>query len=179
VDPRVRIKTPYAPHHDLARRGRAAAKSADTLPQRPLPAPVVGAIEQKNIAERVAGDLVSAIARAREIERRLLDFKDSGQVGRRLRHTELVSRLLDDLRQRCDAGQIEPGTVDRYSSALAHHLQFVGQDAIQRHYPFAVSIDRPFTLQFGAYLHGLMITPNGRDSTIRSHEGVAPEMRIT
>src|SRR5262247_3466157 len=48
-----------------------------------------------NVAERIDGDLVAAIVRARQIQERLTHFRNSGQQQRRrLSHAELVEQFL-------------------------------------------------------------------------------------
>ena len=71
--------------------------------------------EQRTLNECVDGDLVTAIAQAREIDERLEHFRSSGRKSGRLRHADLVERYQDDLRQRADAGEIDVATVRRYS----------------------------------------------------------------
>ncbi|HKB41104.1 MAG TPA: hypothetical protein VKD72_32045 [Gemmataceae bacterium] len=83
---------------------------------------------RRNLAERIDADLVGAIVRARQIEERLTHFRTSGKgPGRRLSHEEVVDQFLADLRQRADAGDISPATVDRYADALKHYVTFCGQ----------------------------------------------------
>jgi hypothetical protein len=116
-----------------------------------------------NLSDRVDGDLVAAIARARAIEERLTHFKTSGQVRqRRLAHADLVKAFVDDLRRRADAGDIDPATVRRYDAALKHYLAFCGQPAVARCYPHAAGIDRKFRLQLAAFLAQRQVMPNGR-----------------
>src|SRR5947208_1196470 len=76
----------------------------------------------KSVAERVDGDLLAALVRARQVDERLVDRKTAGTGRRRLRHGELVERYLTDLRRRADAGEVAAATADRYASALAHYL---------------------------------------------------------
>src|SRR4051812_3579550 len=59
-----------------------------------------------NLSDRVDGDLVAAIARARQIEERLGCARDAGLGRRRLGHRELVEAFLTDLGRRADAGQL-------------------------------------------------------------------------
>src|SRR5262245_19366758 len=78
-----------------------------------------------NLSDRVDDDLVAAIIRARQIEERLVHFRHSGQgKRRRLAHGELVEAFVADLRQRADASEISPATVDRYNDALQHYRAF-------------------------------------------------------
>ncbi len=116
-----------------------------------------------NLSDRVDGDLVSAITRAREIEERLTHYKASGQVRqRRLGHADLVEGFLADLQRRADAGDIDPATVRRYDAALRHYLAFCGQPAISRVYPRAAVVNRDFRLHLAAFLAQREVTPNGR-----------------
>src|SRR4051812_41399028 len=63
----------------------------------------------KNLSQRVDGDVVDAVVRAREIERRLVEFKSSGRgAGVRLSPDELVAKFLTDLNARADAGEVQP-----------------------------------------------------------------------
>src|SRR5690348_5440990 len=49
----------------------------------------------RNLSERVDGDLVAAIVRARQVEERLEHFRTSGpRQARRLSHPDLVERFL-------------------------------------------------------------------------------------
>ncbi|MBI3860968.1 MAG: hypothetical protein HY290_03650 [Planctomycetia bacterium] len=115
----------------------------------------------RNLSARVDGDLVAAISRAREIEERLEQFRQSGEGPRRVRHGELVERFTQDLSRRADAGEIDPRTVRRYASALDHYVTFVEQPHVSAAYRSATQVDRDFALQFGAYLKNLRISPNG------------------
>jgi integrase len=116
---------------------------------------------KRNLSDRVDGDLVDAIARARDIDQRLLDYKTSGHAGRRLKHPDLVDKFLKDLAGRADAGQIEPRTVNRYTSALAHYLAFIRSAATAAKFPFVISVNREFALAFAAFLRQRQVGPNG------------------
>lgn len=116
---------------------------------------------KRNLSERVEGDLVAAIARARQIDERLEHFRSSGQQVKRASHEELIDRFLADLKRRADAGEIEPKTVARYMSALDHYRRFVDQPDIQRQYPRIGSVNREFALVFAAYLNQVLVLPNG------------------
>lgn len=124
--------------------------------------------ERRTLSDRVDGDLVAAIARAREIEAKLESFRTAGAVSRRkLSHPDLVARFLADLRSRADAGEIDPRTADRYASALAHYLAFAASAKVAAAYPSAGHVDREFALLFAAYLAELRITPNGHVNATR------------
>jgi integrase len=118
-----------------------------------------------NLSDRVDGDLVAAIARARQIEERLTHFRSSGQGCRRLGHRELVDKFLQDLTRRADANEIDPGTVRRYQSALGHYLAFVGRPEIQKAFPHAAGVNRDFQLALSAFLNNRTISPNGHPHT--------------
>jgi len=115
----------------------------------------------RNLAERVDGDLVAAIARARQIDERLTHFRSSGQGCRRLGHSELAQKFLQDLTHRADAGEIAPGTVNRYRSALDHYLTFTRQPLIEKEYAYAAGINRGFQLELAKFLNSRVISPNG------------------
>lgn len=122
---------------------------------------------RKTLNDRVDGDLIDAIARAREIDRRLADHRGSGHVSRRLSHRELVTKYVEDLDQRADAGEIAVSTRERYGSALDHYLDFSGQPEVSSRWPWPGRDDREFALRFVAYLNGLQITSNGHANTVR------------
>jgi hypothetical protein len=116
-----------------------------------------------NLSDRVDGDLVEAISKARQIEERLLHFKTSGGSGkRRFGFAQLVDSFLADLRQRANAGDIASGTVDRYRAALQHFLAFCEQPAIVKCFPYAANINREFRLQLSVFLTNRKVSPNGR-----------------
>jgi hypothetical protein len=116
-----------------------------------------------NLLDRVDGDLVAALSRARAIEERLTHFKTSATVcRRRLGHGDLVAAFLADLHRRADAGDIDPGTVRRYDVALRHYRAFCSQPAILKTYPHAARVNRDFRLQLAAFLAQRPVTPNGR-----------------
>ena len=115
-----------------------------------------------NLSDRVDGDLVEAIMRARQIEERLDSCADAGLGRRRLGHRELVEAFVADLRRRADAGDISPRSVRRYATALAHYLAFAEQPAVARATPYATGADRNFQLAFAAFLAERQVAPNGR-----------------
>jgi len=115
----------------------------------------------RNLAERIDGDLVAAIARARQVEDRLIHFRSSGQGCRRLGHTELADKFLQDLARRADAGEIAPGTVDRYGSALDHYRAFVQQPLIEKEFTHVAGVNREFQLGLAKLLNTRVISPNG------------------
>jgi hypothetical protein len=119
--------------------------------------------QKATLSHRVEGDLVTAIARAREFEERLRTARSSGRPrNRRVRHAELVARFQDDLTRRADAGEIEPVTVRRYGAALRHYLDFCDQPSIHKTFPDAASVNRDFRLALAAFLATRMVSGNGR-----------------
>lgn len=120
---------------------------------------------RKTLSDRVNGDLVAAIARAREIEERLEHFRSGGTGRARLRHEVLVNEFLEDLRRRCRGGEVSIRTVDRYSSALQHYLSFATQPSIESRYHWAANADRRFVQEFRAFLAERQVSPNGHAHT--------------
>lgn len=123
--------------------------------------------EKTNLCRRINGDLIDAIAAARAVESRLQSLRKSGQRPRRLSHEDLIKRFLDDLGQRADAGEIAPGTVDRYGAALAHYLAFVESPGLKKKYPHPTLADRSFALEFASFLANRQVAPNGHDNGAR------------
>lgn len=117
---------------------------------------------RKNLADRVDGDLLAALVRARQIDERLTELRSSGVVHRRLAHGELVGRYLGDLGRRADAGEVNPATVRRYAAALRHYQAYCERPDVARAYPNAASVNREFRLAFAGFLAGRDIAPNGR-----------------
>jgi len=121
---------------------------------------------KSNQSDRVNGDLVAAIARARQIEDRLSHFRSSGQGCRRLSHRELVGGFLEDQNRRAEAGEIDPGTVQRYQSALKHYLAFAEQPEIAKSFPHVAGVSRDFQLELAGFLSRRLISPNGHPATL-------------
>ena len=122
--PTVRIATSTRPRRRFPQRRLGAETSSDLPAARPLCSAVVGPNGQAILSDRVNDDFVSAIYRAREIEQRIVELRSSGQGRKRLTHEELVQRHRADLEERANAGEIDPGTVSRYVTALSHYLAF-------------------------------------------------------
>ncbi len=116
---------------------------------------------KQNLCERINGNLVAAIGRARQIDERLEHFHSSGVGVSKTTQTVLVERFRADLQGRADAGEIDPRTVRRYESALKHYLGFVEQPSIHRQFPHVSSADRKFALELMSYLRSLQVHPNG------------------
>lgn len=117
----------------------------------------------KTLNDRIDGDLIDAIARAREIDAKLLAFRRGGVVPRDLGHEALVDAYLADQQRRADAGQIAVGTVKRYQSALVHYRAFCGTADLDRRYRRVSLVDRAFALDFAAYLKQVTVVGNGRE----------------
>jgi len=70
--------------------------------------------EKKNLSERIAGDLLAALTRAREIDERIIALRTAGVgTARRIGHADLIARFVADLEHRANAGEIDPKTVQR------------------------------------------------------------------
>jgi hypothetical protein len=122
--------------------------------------------ERTNLSDRVEGDLVAAISRARELDERLTALRDSGQPRhRRLTHSDLVAKFLADLERRADADEIDPGTVGRYAAALQHYLDFCNQPTTAGAFGTANKANRDFRLAFASFLAKRTVTGNGRGNS--------------
>lgn len=110
------------------------------------------------LSDRVDGDLLAALMRAREIDERLVQFRRSGKPASRLTPAHFVERFLQDLEQRCDAGEIAPATVARYRHALRYYLDFVARPE-QALYTNVARTDRPFQRAFAAALKTATVRP--------------------
>ncbi|WP_417849315.1 hypothetical protein [Thalassoglobus sp.] len=116
---------------------------------------------KRNLTDRVEGDLVAAIMRAREIDERLLNSQSSGLGLSKLTLLKLHDDYVAMLQTRTDADEISPKTLGRYSSALKHFLEFVSQSEVQQQYRYAANVDQRFVLSFKAFLSNLKVPPNG------------------
>jgi hypothetical protein len=116
---------------------------------------------KQNLSDRIDGDLVSAIARTRQIEEKLAHFRSAGQGKRRLTHEDLTARFIADLHRRANAGAVDPATVRRYTAALAHYGAFCARPETQKAYPHVAGVNRDFRLAFAAFLAGRRTPPNG------------------
>lgn len=119
------------------------------------------------LSDRVNGDLVAAIARAREIEELIEQSKSIGGGVRKLKHRDLVERFCLDLSRRADAGEIAAATARRYRSSLGHYLAFTDQPHISKAFRFAASVNREFQLEFSSYLSRREVAPNGHLNAAR------------
>ena len=121
---------------------------------------------KKNLNQRVDGDLLEAIVRAREIDQRLLNLKSSGLTPL-INHQDLAQKYLEDLEVRCRAGEIDVKTVGRYHSAIQlHYLEFCELPA-QRRYSNVHQVNRDFQMAFAAYLADKLVSPNGHPSATK------------
>lgn len=118
--------------------------------------------QKRTISDRVDGDLLAALIRAREIDERILNFRRAGTGHSRLGHEELVKRFVAALDLRANAGEIDPRTVRRYEDALAHYTRFCQQASVHNRFPLAHRVDHEFQLTLAAYLTNLRVAPNGR-----------------
>ena len=124
--------------------------------------------EKENRSERVDGDLLAALTRARGIDERVTTVRTAGMgSSRRVGHADLVGRYLADLGRRADAGEVDPKTVRRYEAALRHYTVFTGQPIVVKRYPAAGTVDREFRLEFAAFLTTREVTGNGRPGITR------------
>ncbi len=124
--------------------------------------------EKRNLSERVDGDLLAALTRARAIDERVTTVRTAGAGGaRRVGHADLVGRYLADLERRADAGEVDPKTVRRYAGALRHYTVFTARPQVVKRYPAAGTVDRKFRLEFAAFLTAREVTGNGRPGTTR------------
>jgi hypothetical protein len=121
---------------------------------------------KKNFSDRVDGDLVSAIARARQIEEQLDHFRSAGLGARRLSHNDLIERFLTDLGRRADAGAVDPATVHRYRAALAHYQAYCAEPEVRKAFPHAGGVNRNFRLGFMAFLANRLVAPNGSPQSL-------------
>ncbi len=128
--------------------------------------------EKRNRSERVAGDLLAALTRARQVDERVLSLRSGGGGGvKRIGHAELVARYVADLGRRADAGEVDPKTVRRYAAALGHYTAFAAQPPVVARYPAAGTVDREFRLAFAAFLATRTVTANGRRGATRPMRG--------
>ena len=117
--------------------------------------------ERRNLCERIDGDLLAALMRARQIDERLEYFRSAPGVAAKTQHSTLVEEFAADLRQRADAGEIDPRTVRRYESALEHYRRFIAEPEIARQFPHISLVNREFALKLAAHLRSLQVPANG------------------
>lgn len=122
----------------------------------------------RTVNERVEGDLLDALGRARVVDERLAAMRTAGSAISPITHTDLVEAFKEDLVTRANAGEVAPATVRRFSAALDHYVRFTEQPDLGRAYRTAGGIDRAFALRFAAWLSQQIITANGsRHGTLR------------
>ena len=117
--------------------------------------------EKRNLCERIDGDLLAALMRARQIDERLEHFRSASNGVAKTQHSTLVEKFTGDLHRRADAGEIDPRTVRRYESALKHYQGFVSQPEVARQFPHVSLVNREFALKLAAHLRSLQVSPNG------------------
>jgi hypothetical protein len=122
--------------------------------------------QKKNLSERIDGDLLEALMRARAIDERVVNYRRSGAGQRKLTHELLVDHFLEYQSHRAEAGEIDHATVDRYRTALGHYMNFVGTNS-DRKWSTVNRIDEDFALQFAVFLRQLEVSPNGHANTAR------------
>ncbi len=115
---------------------------------------------KQNLNQRVEGDIVTAVAKAREIDDKLSVVRHSG-VAPRIGLLELINLYLADLELRANGGEIAPATCQRLRSALAHLEHFIDQPLVAKSFPWAHSVDRSFRLAFSSFLQSHRVAPNG------------------
>jgi len=121
---------------------------------------------KRTLSDRVDGDLVAAISRARQIDERLMHFRASGHKCRRVGHQELVDSYVANLNRRADAGEIDPRTVKRYASALRnYYLKHALCSNIERQFGNVSSVNRDFQLGFATFLANTSVLPNGHPNS--------------
>ncbi len=120
------------------------------------------AIAKRTLSERVDGDLLDSLIRARQIDQRLDNYRSAGHRTRRVGHPELVEAYETDLHRRADAGEIDTRTVKRYSSALTnHYLAYAQRPDVERKFGQIANVNREFALGFATFLNGARVVPNG------------------
>ena len=116
--------------------------------------------------QHVVGDVYDAVRRADEINA-AINNNTATTTSSRLTAEDLVSRFIDGLHQRADAGEVSPKTPARYRGALRHLVTFSNTCVQPRMNQNGWIPTRDFALQFKAHLHGARISPNGHPHTPR------------
>lgn len=119
---------------------------------------------RKTVSDRVDGDLLSALTKARQIEERLITYKRTGVASRQMKHEDFIARYIDHLHLRADAGEIDERTVRRYETALRHYRAFITSADCRGLYPFAHQVDRSAVLRLSGFLASRQVSANGRQS---------------
>ncbi len=137
---------------------------------------------KRNLSERVDGDLLAALARARQIDDRVTSVRTAG-IGsaRRISMPDLTAKFLTDLTRRSDAGEISSNTVSRYRSALEHLLAYCASPSVGNKFSSAGSVNREFRLGLAAFLSNTQVSGNGSAKAtkhpMRGHEFVLDTVR--
>lgn len=114
-----------------------------------------------NLSDRVDGDLVAAITRAREIEERLENFRSSGIGQRKLTQEELIDRYTNHLNHRVDADEISSKTATRYRNALQHYRAFCSGHVVTPKSSLAAEVNPEWAQAFRTFLKQRLVAPNG------------------
>lgn len=128
---------------------------------------------KSNLTERINGDLLAALTRARELDDRLLTVKATGAAKKRVTHIELVNYFQRDLDRRANAGELAFSTPSRYSSALRYYIQFCELPESARTFPFPVNVNREFRMAFVEYIIRLRLDVRGSCETAST--GCSPQ----
>jgi integrase len=121
----------------------------------------------KNLSERVDGDLLAVLARAREIDERVHMLRTAGAgQRRRIGHAQLTEEFLADLESRADAGELAPGTIPRYRAALGHYLAYCEQPAVAKTWSTVAVVNRDFRLGLSKFLQHREVYGNGRAGSV-------------
>jgi hypothetical protein len=122
--------------------------------------------------DRIDGDLLDAIATARQIDDRLASSGRSGAASNLVPPEQLVERYLADLTARADAGTLALRSVSRFRAALDHYLAFIRDAGIDARCRRSIAAaDRKLALSLSAWLAARCVTPNGRSSGSTSSAG--------
>jgi len=123
---------------------------------------------RKNLSERITGDLLTALARARLIDDRIVNFRTAGNAAKpKIGHNELIDLFLSDVARRVDARLLADTTLDRYRAALDHYRDWCRLPAVEKKYPHAANANREFRLELSAFLACRTVCGNGRRGTPR------------
>jgi hypothetical protein len=124
--------------------------------------------DKRNLTERIVGDLLTALARARIIDDRLSLFRSAGNAAKRkVGHAELVAAFLADVECRIDARLLAAPTLTRYRAALDHYLDWCRSPDAEKKYPHATNVNREFRLELAAFLARRTVCGNGRKGAPR------------
>lgn len=122
---------------------------------------------KRTLSERVNGDLLAVLSRARAVDEQLEQCRSARPGSRRTKLAELVAHFRHDLESRVEAAEVDLATASRYGAALEHFQNYLAQPDVQRRYRHCGDMDRQFQLEFAAYLQRTQISPNGRDGAAK------------